>query len=731
MRNDLDSPFAMDILGEKGEWRGLSASPAARYRASSPIFSPLESPAPPRSPPPPSPPMPTLGETARAARHALAKEPMAARRTAKEPVTEPVLPPPVPDDAEQARRRLTMNAIARAARRRDGARVVGNAMRRLSGKQRDAAFRRWHVLSKDERCEEQEERTDKVNTLLQAVRQLEGRLSNALAAQQDVNKAGAARLASIFRNRERRAVRHAWLSLRATMYVAVDVAAYQAMEKERREAEAARIQAVRNAAEHQIALDAADAARAAAERNNANIVEDVRAQLDAAEALRSNLSDGLEAAHKELAEARSETEAANDAAEDATAVAIERAERIHELERSLAEAVALQVARAELEESLARERDAALAGLDTAKRDHDDALARERRRQDAVRCAHDDELAELQGAAAARERRDAAHRMKMVSSARRSGASFCFMVLRRWRRARVSKAWRSWADATARRRVARAKAERFIRRLEHKRAAKALSTWEAEARDRAEKRRRALETLCKRRAASVLGQWRRRAAETRRQNMALEALVKRRASNVLGQWRRRAAAKRRQSIALEALAKKRASNIVARWRQHAAATARTKSAVRRLARCLRGWLHRGTYRAFGKWRRAVIHEGVLEYVGRAQSAGQPDVRRLSSAVSNVDGFTLVEGEATPLTFKGRPMLRVTALFEGEGGGQRPRPSAGRPLDTIANLARTSRRTPKATRTPRARAANVRRTLTAGADFAVPPVRQSYKQTWGD
>ena len=136
------------------------------------------------------------------------------------------------------------------------------------------------------------------------MRQLEGRLANALAAQQDVNKAGAARLASIFRNRERRAVRHAWLSLRATMYVAVDVAAYKAMEKERREAEAARIQAVRNAAEHQIALDAADAARAAAERNNANIVEDARAQLDAAEALRSNLSDGLEAARAALAEAR-------------------------------------------------------------------------------------------------------------------------------------------------------------------------------------------------------------------------------------------------------------------------------------------------------------------------------------------------------------------------------------------------------------------------------------------
>jgi hypothetical protein len=736
-RNDLDSPFAMDILGEKGEWRVGSASPAARYRATSPVFSPLESPAPPRSPPPPSPPMPTLGETARAARRTLAKEPPpppVARSAPRALVKEPGLvkvPPPVPDEDEKARRKMTMNAIARAARRRDGARVVGNAMRRLSGKQRDAAFRRWHVLSKDERCEEQEERSDKVNTLLQAVRQLEGRLSNALAAQQDVNKAGAARLASIFRNRERRAVRHAWLSLRATMYVAVDVAAYKAMEKERREAEAARIAAVRNAAEHQIALDAADAARAAAERNNANIVEDARAQLDAAEALRSNLSDGLEAAHKELEEARAETGAANDAAEDATAIAVERAERIHELERSLAEAVALQVARAELEERLARERDGALGDLDAAKRDHDEALARERRRQDAVRCAHDDELSELQSAAAARERKDTLYRMKMVSSARRSGASFCFMVLRRWRKGRVTQAWRSWADATARRRVARAKAERFIRRLEHKRAAKAWSLWEAEARDRAEKRRRALETLLNRRASNVLGQWRRSAAERRRQNMALEALVKRRASNVLGQWRRRATEKRRQSIALEALAKKRASNIVARWRQHASMKARTNSAARRLARCLRGWLHRGTYRAFGKWRRAVIHEGVLEYVGRAQSAGQPDVRRLSSAVSNVDGFTLVEGEATPLTFKGRPMLRVTALFEGQGGGQRPRPSAGRPLDTVANLARTSRRTPKATRTPRARAANVRRTLTAGADFAVPPVRQSYKQTWGD
>ena len=87
----------------------------------------------------------------------------------------------------------------------------------------------------------------------------------------------------------------------------------------------------------------------------------------------------------------------------------------------------------------------------------------------------------------------------------------------------------------------------------------------------------------------------------------------------------------------------------------------------------------------------MIHEGVLEYVGRAQSAGQPDVRRLSSAVSNVDGFTLVEGEATPLTFKGRPDAARHGAFRRQ---QRRRagdlgPSAGRPLDTIANLARTS------------------------------------------
>ena len=198
-------------------------------------------------------------------------------------------------------------------------------------------------------------------------------------------------------------------------------------------------------------------AAAAAERGNANIVEDARAQLATPPRRCGDLSDGLEAARAGGGGAGLSRPSGG---EDATAIAIERAEA-SELERSLAEAVALQVARAELEESLARERDAALAGLDTAKRDHDDALARERRRQDAVRCAHDDELSELQGAAAARERRDAAHRMKLVSSARRRGASFCFMVLRRWRRARVSKAWRSWADATARRRVARERSDLY------------------------------------------------------------------------------------------------------------------------------------------------------------------------------------------------------------------------------------------------------------------------------
>ena len=186
----------------------------------SPIFSPLESPAPPRSPPPPSPPMPTLKQVDRGTAAATS----ARRRRTK-------------------RRRLTMNAIARAARtprrrarrgQRDAAPLGEAAGRGLPPLARDIQDEKWRGAGG--------ERTDKVNTLLQAVRQLEGRLSNALAAQQDVNKTGAARLASIFRNRERRAVRHAWLSLRATMYVAVDVAAYKAMEKERREAEAARIQ---------------------------------------------------------------------------------------------------------------------------------------------------------------------------------------------------------------------------------------------------------------------------------------------------------------------------------------------------------------------------------------------------------------------------------------------------------------------------------------------------------
>ena len=67
-----------------------------------------------------------------------------------------------------------MNAIARAARRRDGARVVGNDAAHLG----QAAGRGLPPLArviKGRRCEEQEERTDKVNTA-QAVRQLEGRL---------------------------------------------------------------------------------------------------------------------------------------------------------------------------------------------------------------------------------------------------------------------------------------------------------------------------------------------------------------------------------------------------------------------------------------------------------------------------------------------------------------------------------------------------------------------------
>ena len=105
----------------------------------------------------------------------------------------------------------------------------------------------------------------------------------------------------------------------------------------------------------------------------------------------------------------------------------------------------------------------------------------------------------------------------------------------------------------------------------------------------------------------------------------------------------------------------------------------------------------------------MIHGGVLEAAGRAQSAGQPDVRRLSSAVSNVDGFTLVEGEATPLIAGAADAARHEMGLGKTAAGQRPRPSAGRPLDTIANLARSrAERTPRATRTPLDRTAQRRR-----------------------
>ena len=100
----------------------------------------------------------------------------------------------------------------------------------------------------------------------------------------------------------------------------------------------------------------------------------------------------------------------------------------------------------------------------------------------------------------------------------------------------------------------------------------------------------------------------------------------------------------------------------------------------------------------------------------------------SKRVSNVDGFTLVEGEAAA-DVQGRPMLRVGA-FRRRRRRAETWAVGWPPLDTIANLARTcSDGPPKATRTPRARA-NVRRTLTAGAGFAVPPVRMERKRRGG-
>jgi hypothetical protein len=609
--------------------------------------------------------------------------------------------PPMPDGPEQARRRLTMNAIARAARRRDGARVVGNAIRRISTKPRDSAFHRWRVASVDEQREEQTARSDKVSTLLQAVRQLEGRLAAALASR-DVNAAGATRLAAIVRTRERRALQNAWLSLRAQQYVALDVAAYRGLEKERRGA--------RDRA------DAAEAARAAAERKNVNIVEDAQAQLDAAEALRKTLADGLEESRKELDAVGNQMEAAVDAAEDATRIAIERAERISVLEAEISDAKGLAVARSELEPRLARERDDAQRERDDAKRERDDAR--------------------LALAEAAKRADEAVEEKRVqVATLRRrlalEGDEFCEKLEARTRD--VAKAADHHAEALRREREnferrkaslseAGAKAmERLTKAIEDaRRERQARVAVEAEV---AGLRSRAAEAAAERivLANELVASARScEAARVEERQRTLETLRKRRASRALGHWRHRAAGKRRQSLALAALAKKRAAAMLARWHHRAAERAQTRNAARRIARYLRAWLHRGTYRAFCRWRRTSSAERTLEYVGRARSAGQaePDVRRLSSAVSNVDGFTLVEGEATPLTFKGRPMLRVTALFEGEGGRGRPQPRAGdtgRPLDTIANLARTSRRTPRPTRTPRART-----TASTGV-----------RRTWGD
>ena len=700
-RNDMDSPFAMDILGQDPHWR-VSSSPAARYRASSPIFSPV-SPAPPKETPPPTPPAPT------ASPRLPRRLPPSMPHIAKEPPPPaPPRPPPMPDGPEQARRRLTMNAIARAARRRDGARVVGNAMRRISTKPRDSAFHRWRVASVDEQREEQTARSDKVSTLLQAVRQLEGRLAAALASR-DVNAAGATRLAAIVRTRARRALQNAWLSLRAQQYVALDVAAYRGLEKERR-----------GARDRADAADAARAARAAAERNNANIVEDARAQLDAAEAQRSTLVDCMEESRKELDAVGNQMEAAVDAAEDATRIAIERAERISVLEAEISDAKGLAVARSELEQRLARERDDAQRERDDAKRERDDAR-----------------LALTEAAKRADEAVEE-KRVQVANLRRRlalEGDEFCEKLEARTRD--VAKAADHHAEALRRERdnferreaslsEAGAKAmERLIKAIEDaRRERQARVTAEAEV---ASARSRAAEVAAERivLANELVASARScEAARAEQQQRALETLRKCRASRALGHWRHRAAGKRRQSLALAALAKKRAAAMLARWHHRAAERAQTRNAARRIARCLRAWLHCGTNRAFCRWRRTASAERTLEYVGRARSAGQaePDVRRLSSAVSNVDGFTLVEGEATPLTFKGRPMLRVTALFEGEGGrGRHPRAGdTGRPLDTIANLARTSLRTPRPTRTPRAQTAGVRRTW--GEEYLLPSRR---------
>ena len=292
-----------------------------------------------------------------------------------------------------------------------------------------------------------------MSTLLQAVRQLEGRLANALAAQQERERRARRGSMSIFRNRERRAVRHAWLSLRATMYVAVERPPIGDMEKRQSEAEAARIS---RRAQRRVSTSSRWMLRTRRAQPLAEQREHCRGRAGPARRRRRGTRTARRGCQKGggaregVGGGAGRAEAANDAAEDATAIAIERAERIHELERSLAEAVALQVARAELEELLARSA-TPRCGIRRSGRDHDDA----RRDLGAKgRYAVRPTTTSFRNCwppprPALRHGKAADDAPKMVSSARRSGASCCFMVLRRWRRARVAKAWRSWKNATA------------------------------------------------------------------------------------------------------------------------------------------------------------------------------------------------------------------------------------------------------------------------------------------
>ena len=466
------------------------------------------------------------------------------------------------------------------------------------------------------------------------------------------------------------------------MYVAVDVAAYQAMEKERREAEAARIQAVRNAAEHQIALDT----RRQRQRHGAEQREYRRGRAGPARRRRGAAQQSIRRAGggaRGAAEAP-ERDGGGGAARPRTrrAIAIERAERIHELERSLAEELALQVARAELEESLAArsERDGALAGLEAAA-GTTPALARSGDAR--TPCGAPTTTSWRSSKAPPRPARpeDAAHRMSVsaVRGAEASGRGHgaAAVAARAGGLGMASSRPRSGAAASRARRTA----IEIYRRSAHKQAAFKASRRSCSRargpRDRAERRRRALEPSSSAGAATRCTPAGGRGSGARPR----EWWPWRRSSSAGPSMREMSWANRRPppGPATSSRRPDRGAREEARPREYCGAPAPTRGGDGAdeergaAARAVPRPLHRGTYRALESVRRAGEREGFprICWQGAERRSARPRAAPLADPVSNVAAFRwLRNGEANRLTFMKPADERVRP--EGEGGGQRPR-----------------------------------------------------------